>query len=123
MTELERQVTAQPTNKGVGVNMYRPLQRWEYEGGLPVDGVSNAVKWTNEVGLAEQREVETEAAKKDSASCFMSTEKFAGTSNSDVEEIDDMQNDNLDEAKIERIYGEDTNFKGKETGKEIVEEK
>ena len=38
-----------------GQTSYTPLQKWEYEQGLPVDGVSDVCKWAAEVGLSATR--------------------------------------------------------------------
>ena len=35
--------------------LYTPLQRWEYENNLPVDGVEDTEAWAREVGLADAR--------------------------------------------------------------------
>ena len=46
------------------VDLYTPLQKWEYEHGLPVDGVSHVRAWALEVGLAEEDDEETQPQKK-----------------------------------------------------------
>ncbi|KAG0571915.1 hypothetical protein KC19_VG053300, partial [Ceratodon purpureus] len=32
-------------------NLFTPLQKWEFDNGLPVDGVGDVKKWVVEVGL------------------------------------------------------------------------
>ncbi|KAG0597016.1 hypothetical protein M758_UG304500 [Ceratodon purpureus] len=52
------------SRNAVEYNLYTPLQKWEYENGLPVYGVSDVLGWALDVGLAGNDDDEDHKAKK-----------------------------------------------------------
>ncbi|KAG0571623.1 hypothetical protein KC19_VG028200 [Ceratodon purpureus] len=64
-THVSRNKVRMGITRGRGsLNLYTPLQRWEFEHGLPVDGVTNVRTWAIEVGLAEEESEGTAPQKK-----------------------------------------------------------
>ena len=61
-------------------NFYTPLQKWEYENNLPVDGVTNVEEWAREVGLADDSDDDESAPKKQRTKMWTVPPKYAGTS-------------------------------------------
>ena len=55
---------------------YTPLQRWEYENGLDVDGVTDVKRWAIEVGLADEGDDDTQKAKRLKRSSVIEPPKY-----------------------------------------------
>ena len=59
--------------------LYTPVQKWEYENGLPVDGVKNVKQWALDVGLADDGTDESPLSKKKRKVTLTEPPKYAGT--------------------------------------------
>ena len=65
--------------RGGGMNLYTPLQRWEYEQGYPVDGVEDVRSWAIEVGLADKEDEENQPRKKTKIDSVLDVPKYGNT--------------------------------------------
>lgn len=91
--------------------LYTPLQKWEFENGFPVDGVSNVTEWAIEVGLAGGDDDDGPALKRKR---IVEPPKYGGSSGrimiSSAADPESTRNDDVD-AKKEA--DEETDRKGK----------
>ena len=75
----------------VGSITYSPLQKWEYERGLPVNGVTDVKKWAILVGLAEDIYNSPAEDKEGKIDVHSAPSKYGGTSHPTLDGENDVE--------------------------------
>ena len=100
-----------------GSSLYTPLQKWEYDNNLPVDGVSDVKKWAVDVGLADAEGDQPKKSKKPKTGHIVEPPKYAGSSSRTLlTSPDDLEVPSDDDQPAKADAEEDRKRKGK--GKE-----